>query len=98
MLVFVYSRRPLTRCALVTGVQTCALPIWTPRRRHAGSRTASVPPRAAAGHARTTRPRIPVHPSPAPACLVGQLTSATVSRGHLPGSITNRTEIHAFHG
>src|SRR3546814_8583598 len=24
------SRRRHTRCALVTGVQTCALPIWTP--------------------------------------------------------------------
>src|SRR3546814_4428340 len=26
--VFVSSRRRHTRCALVTGVQTCALPIW----------------------------------------------------------------------
>src|SRR3546814_10882620 len=25
------SRRRHTRCALVTGVQTCALPIWSPR-------------------------------------------------------------------
>src|SRR3546814_7044599 len=29
-LVFFSSRRPHTRCALVTGVQTCALPISTP--------------------------------------------------------------------
>src|SRR3546814_16690291 len=29
MLVFFSSRRRHTRCALVTGVQTCALPIWT---------------------------------------------------------------------
>src|SRR3546814_10875396 len=28
-LVFVASRRRHTRCALVTGVQTCALPIYT---------------------------------------------------------------------
>src|SRR3546814_4622513 len=27
---FVSSRRRHTRCALVTGVQTCALPIWLP--------------------------------------------------------------------
>src|SRR3546814_19286118 len=27
---FFPSRRQQTRCALVTGVQTCALPIWTP--------------------------------------------------------------------
>src|SRR3546814_10256137 len=35
---FFSSRRRHTRCALVTGVQTCALPIW--RRR--GSRTAAI--------------------------------------------------------
>src|SRR3546814_4450481 len=28
MLVFFSSRRRHTRCALVTGVHTCALPIW----------------------------------------------------------------------
>src|SRR3546814_2355185 len=28
VLFFVSSRRRHTRCALVTGVQTCALPIW----------------------------------------------------------------------
>src|SRR3546814_6105706 len=32
MLFFFFSsRRRHTRCALVTGVQTCALPIWRPR-------------------------------------------------------------------
>src|SRR3546814_5311322 len=30
---FVSSRRRHTRCALVTGVQTCALPICTPARQ-----------------------------------------------------------------
>src|SRR3546814_5055260 len=29
MCFFFSSRRRHTRCALVTGVQTCALPIWT---------------------------------------------------------------------
>src|SRR3546814_8963746 len=29
---FFSSRRRHTRCALVTGVQTCALPIWSPSR------------------------------------------------------------------
>src|SRR3546814_4456507 len=29
MFFFFSSRRRHTRCALVTGVQTCALPIWT---------------------------------------------------------------------
>src|SRR3546814_5147716 len=38
---FFSSRRRHTRCALVTGVQTCALPIW--RRRLAGPRR--TPPR-----------------------------------------------------
>src|SRR3546814_7070305 len=42
---FFSSRRRHTRCALVTGVQTCALPIWaaddelSARNRHADSRT-----------------------------------------------------------
>src|SRR3546814_8200325 len=31
-LLFFSSRRRHTRCALVTGVQTCALPIWIPGR------------------------------------------------------------------
>src|SRR3546814_20305004 len=31
--VFVSSRRRHTRCALVTGVQTCALPIYLPGAR-----------------------------------------------------------------
>src|SRR3546814_12992865 len=30
------SRRPHTRCALVTGVQTCALPIWKHIRHFGG--------------------------------------------------------------
>src|SRR3546814_16068130 len=30
MCFFFYSRRRHTICALVTGVQTCALPIWPP--------------------------------------------------------------------
>src|SRR3546814_15948371 len=32
-IVFFSSRRRHTRCALVTGVQTCALPIWRACRR-----------------------------------------------------------------
>src|SRR3546814_9887082 len=31
VICFFASRRRHTRCALVTGVQTCALPIWTAR-------------------------------------------------------------------
>src|SRR3546814_20671410 len=33
MYFFFSSRRRHTRCALVTGVQTCALPIWFPGKR-----------------------------------------------------------------
>src|SRR3546814_3989656 len=36
MFFFFAGRRRHTRCALVTGVQTCALPIWS-RRRPAGA-------------------------------------------------------------
>src|SRR3546814_8758835 len=35
---FFSSRRRHTRCALVTGVQTCALPIWSSRRVRAACR------------------------------------------------------------
>src|SRR3546814_3836087 len=42
---FFSSRRRHTRCALVTGVQTCALPILT-RRRRLCSRRAVSPQRA----------------------------------------------------
>src|SRR3546814_9283244 len=38
LFVFFSSRRRHTRCALVTGVQTCALPIWC-RRRFPARRT-----------------------------------------------------------
>src|SRR3546814_4739799 len=33
LIFFFSSRRRHTRCALVTGVQTCALPIWDIRKR-----------------------------------------------------------------
>src|SRR3546814_15993846 len=37
---FFSSRRRHTRCALVTGVQTCALPIYAGRSAHGGERHA----------------------------------------------------------
>src|SRR3546814_6475097 len=37
MFFFFSSRRRHTRCALVTGVQTCALPILTVRDRYGGA-------------------------------------------------------------
>src|SRR3546814_1549882 len=37
LLFFFSSRRRHTRCALVTGVQTCALPILTGSESHAGT-------------------------------------------------------------
>src|SRR3546814_1151832 len=43
VLFFFSSRRRHTRCALVTGVQTCALPIWkTPMPREIGETLVSV--------------------------------------------------------
>src|SRR3546814_10804945 len=56
VLVFFSSRRRHTRCALVTGVQTCALPISTARRRAAGSAVAPAR-RRAAGATAPPRPR-----------------------------------------
>src|SRR3546814_1509933 len=64
--LFFSSRRRHTRCALVTGVQTCALPIWRgalrappawPRRSRPPRRTS---PRAGSGaSARRTAPARP---------------------------------------
>src|SRR3546814_2187181 len=42
LLFFVSSRRRHTRCALVTGVQTCALPISCPYPTTAMSRRAAI--------------------------------------------------------
>src|SRR3546814_4886239 len=48
MFFFFSSRRRHTRCALVTGAQTCALPIWRTERRGgfmtAGSATQRIEP------------------------------------------------------
>src|SRR3546814_2029834 len=38
MIFFFSSRRRHTRCALVTGVQTCALPIWPDNKAELASR------------------------------------------------------------
>src|SRR3546814_1563474 len=47
---FFSSRRRHTRCALVTGVQTCALPICC--RKHGSSRATSSAPSASASRSR----------------------------------------------
>src|SRR3546814_19836961 len=44
---FFSSRRRHTRCALVTGVQTCALPIWSPSPKGGGSATSAPHPKTA---------------------------------------------------
>src|SRR3546814_1159875 len=61
--VFFSSRRRHTRCALVTGVQTCALPIWAAPRRQLGqdqdrlrSPAAIDPPYAVCGRQKVVRP------------------------------------------
>src|SRR3546814_10737339 len=51
-LCFFSSRRRHTRCALVTGVQTCALPIWT---LVVGCEAGIRPPRVCLIKAGTTR-------------------------------------------
>src|SRR3546814_3944569 len=63
LLFFFSSRRRHTRCALVTGVQTCALPIFrvkTPRRDRARLRGRSRPGGEGGGGGRgVRRPRSP---------------------------------------
>src|SRR3546814_4282958 len=70
MFFFFSSRRRHTRCALVTGVQTCALPIW-----HGTSHATSARPDRAPR--RTHRQRVGAAPArglprPAAALLAGQ--------------------------
>src|SRR3546814_3093965 len=52
---FFSSRRRHTRCALVTGVQTCALPISGCRVRHRTRPAASAGPTAASGSGKAVR-------------------------------------------
>src|SRR3546814_14624657 len=54
LLFFFASRRRHTRCALVTGVQTCALPIWPHVSRHI-----LVQQILAAGERRTINAKLP---------------------------------------
>src|SRR3546814_18532425 len=50
MRFFFSSRRRHTRCALVTGVQTCALPIFSQHSSDADAICASLPARTACRH------------------------------------------------
>src|SRR3546814_14833675 len=72
---FCSSRRRHTRCALVTGVQTCALPIWTAGRTRPRLRR-----RAPAQHLREPGANGTRHPhlTPAPRMLAGK--PACISR------------------
>src|SRR3546814_9556571 len=65
---FFSSRRRHTRCALVTGVQTCALPIWSAAPQATRPRTPRPPaPRPApSAHTETPPPRSPPATSPPP--------------------------------
>src|SRR3546814_13323014 len=59
---FFSSRRRHTRCALVTGVQTCALPIWKCRRRQYRGRIPDYSPAPAALQVRSrNRPDLSAH-------------------------------------
>src|SRR3546814_4781769 len=49
LLFFFSSRRRHTSCALVTGVQTCALPISSPWLRHGEGQFVALRPRFGAG-------------------------------------------------
>src|SRR3546814_3075571 len=68
---FFSSRRRHTRCALVTGVQTCALPIWWPPAWCARRRPPRIP-------LRNWRPHMPE----APAILGGVEVPADFERWH----------------
>src|SRR3546814_2394644 len=61
---FFSSRRRHTRCALVTGVQTCALPIWLGRCAHRmeGAARGRLPRRLARARGLVSRVTRDLHP------------------------------------
>src|SRR3546814_4037695 len=84
---FFSSRRRHTRCALVTGVQTCALPISRLRRRRGVRRAAPQDGRAASragamGEDRAMNQLAPL-PAPAPALALPALIAAADERAQL---------------
>src|SRR3546814_20594415 len=84
---FFSSRRRHTRCALVTGVQTCALPISRLRRRRGVRRAAPQDGRAASragamGEDRAMNQPAPL-PAPAPALALPALIAAADERAPL---------------
>src|SRR3546814_2315384 len=70
-------------CALVTGVQTCALPIWLPRRRQRadGVRGAGRP---AAGRRRVSWRHAACATPETPACVPGFCFAIVTRRGGRP--------------
>src|SRR3546814_9554163 len=64
---FFSSRRRHTICALVTGVQTCALPILSSRDLFPGPTAASSPARTRSGGQRT----VPTHTAVVPRLVLG---------------------------
>src|SRR3546814_5385050 len=86
MYFFFSSRRRHTRCALVTGVQTCALPIWRgdddPDRQGDGAR------RAGGGR----RPLLPAQPVAA-RVRRGERGGAVLARRH-PAYLRARRAVH----
>src|SRR3546814_1140991 len=73
LVFFVTSRRRHTRCALVTGVQTCALPIFLEIFLHAGMAPRLAVRAARHGRASPLLPRLPVphRADNQPACGAG---------------------------
>src|SRR3546814_4487495 len=65
VLFFFSSRRRHTRCALVTGVQTCALPIWW-RGRSGGGSSPRLPQHVADAAHGVDQPRLAVRLELAP--------------------------------
>src|SRR3546814_18402400 len=61
---FFSSRRRHTRCALVTGVQTCALPISPTAKRSPAKRKAPAKPKTAATPAPAAKAAPPSSPAP----------------------------------
>src|SRR3546814_3483208 len=86
---FVSSRRRHTRCALVTGVQTCALPIWL--TGHAPPRRSSLKGEAYAGSEERSRDLTVIAHS------LGHSGAGLLATGGALGRLIRAVETFGFH-
>src|SRR3546814_10295288 len=91
---FFSSRRRHTRCALVTGVQTCALPIWTQGHGCAAHRRRSHRSTSGTGWASGTPCPQGREAAPRPCWTRRYPSSPAIGRTHVRNPATNATLVY----